>query len=141
MPRDIVKYGYGVDGPFAEFGDVPVPTRDRSKLYTMLDQLDDWFGQGIYEKRIEQTQWGQCKVTIEFDGDVWLAREERADRLERMLKWLILKLSAEELRYLGIVPRAADPAAFTVEQLFVGLQEQFDEFMAADERLRGKRRG
>jgi hypothetical protein len=141
MPRDFVKYGYDSDGFVSEFGDIKQPSkRDRSRLFTMLDQLEDWFGHGIYEKRIEQTEYGQVKVTIEFDGDAWVDREERADRLERMLQWLVLKLSAEELRYLGIVPRTADPAAFTAEQLLAGLTEQFDQFAKADDRLRGKRR-
>jgi hypothetical protein len=139
MPRDTIRYSYDAEGFHHEFGEVRVQ-RDRSKLYNLIDQLDDFYGHSIYEKRIEQTEYGQVKVTIEFDGDAWVDREDRADRLERMLKWLVLKLSAEELRYLGIVPRTADPASFTAEQLVAGLSEQFEKFVAADDRLRGKRR-
>lgn len=139
MPRDIVKYGYNAQGSYSEFGDVR-RQRDLSRLYTMLDQLDDWFGHALFRKELMQDEWGQVRVTIEFDGDAWMKREERADRLERMLTWLVLKLSAEELRYLGIVPRTADPASFSAEQLIAGLTEQFDEFARADDRLRGKGR-
>lgn len=141
MPRDITSYGYTGDGLKVEMGDIKRPSaRDRTKLFNLLDQLEDFYGHGIYEKRLEQDEYGQVRVTIEFDGDAWVDREDRADRLERMLQWLVLKLSAEELRYLGIVPRTADPASFTGEQLLAGLREQFDEFEKADARLRGKRR-
>ena len=54
MPRDFVKYGYDSNGFASEFGDIKQPSkRDRSRLFTMLDQLEDWFGHGIYEKRID----------------------------------------------------------------------------------------
>lgn len=140
MPRDIVKYGMNAHGFFTEWGDVQRVPRERAKLYDLIDQLDDFYGHAIYEKKVEMDPDGRAVVTIQFDGDAWIDRDDRADRLERMLRWLVLKLSAEELRYLGIVPRTADPAAFTVEQLIEGLREQFDAFAAADDRLRGKHR-
>jgi hypothetical protein len=139
MPRDIVTYGFNERGFFQEFGNVR-ELRDRSKLYTLLDQLEDWFGHGIFEKRIDLNDYGQARVTIIFDGDEWFAREERADRLERMLKWLVLKLSVEELRYLRVVPITVDAASLSIDQLIEGLTEQFDEFVKADSRLRGKGR-
>lgn len=138
MSRDIVVYRIQGDGVTFAMGDAG--GRDRMKLFTLLDQLQDWYGHSLIERRIDSTSTRDL-VTIVFDGNAWIDREDRADRLERMLKWLVLKLSVEELRYLGIVPRTADPAAFSVEQLIEGLREQFDRFAAADDRLRGTNRG
>lgn len=139
MARDIVKYGANGHGSFHEFGDVRAgqqrPER-RERLFTLLDQLQDFYGHGIFQKEIEQDSSGRFTVTVKFDGDEWFRREERADRLQRMLRWLVLKLSAEELRYLGVLPKGAKPESFSVEQLMAGLDEQFEDFRKADDRLR-----
>jgi hypothetical protein len=139
MPREIVKYGTNGHGAFHEFGNVR-GGRDRpemrERLFTMLDQLNDFYGREIFHKEIEQDSEGRFTVTVKFDGEEWYKREERADRLERMLQWLVLKMSVEELRYLGVLPKGVKPESFSVEQLIAGLDEQFEAFRKADDRLR-----
>jgi hypothetical protein len=140
MARDILRYGF-MGGEFVtEFGEVS-HVRDHSKLFTLLDQLDHFYGHAIYSKSIEQDFNGRATVKIEFDGDAWVEHEDRADRAERMLKWLVLKLSKEELRYLDIVPMTVAPESIEVETLIDRLSAQFDLFEKAHNRLRGKKEG
>ncbi len=142
MPRDIVKYGYNEHGTFHEFGNVS-HVKDRVRAYELIDRLDSFFGFEVYERHIDVNEYGEASVTVRFSADHWVEYEERTEQLERMLKWLVLKLSVEELKYLGVLPKVLtrDPSTYSVEELMAGLREQFDEFRRADDRLRASIRG
>lgn len=140
MARDTVRYGYTSEGFVHMFGDVePRRQRDLSKLYDMLDNIDRWFGMGVLEKEMSQQRGGQVIVTLKLDGDMVMARDDRADRLERMVQWMALRMSKSELQSWGVIPVSATDD-FTAEQVIAGLCEMFAEFEEADARLRGTRR-